>query len=213
MAAGCGRSGTATLIAGGDITVTSGKGKILAEGRGPGAGTISLTATGTVDAHKLSAEAFGVPGGTVAVLAGTVSARTIVASGNPGGTIELTSTVGDVTVRTAKARSGSSGVGGLIDVDSAANATIEKRALVRGGIAGGEARVAAAGNITLGAGNSGRFDARGTAGGVIEGAAGGNLTAGGKFQAQTGGCIGLSAGGTLDTMNASFDLPTTASCP
>lgn len=204
--------GTATL-SGGDITLTQNKGKIRADGRAPGAGTISLNASGTADVYELRAEGVGVPGGTVAVVAGTVSARTIVADGSPGGTIELTSTAGDVTVRSAKARSGSSSSGGLIDIDSAANATIESRAIVRGGIAGGAVQVVAAGDITLGTSGSADFDARGAAGGVIEGAAGGDLTADGKYRAETGGCVGMSAGGTLDTSSAKSDVPITASCP
>jgi hypothetical protein len=58
-----------------------------------------------------------------------------------------------------------------------------------------------------------KFDATGAAGGVIEGQAGGNLTAVGKYSAGTGGCIGLSAGGTLDTSGGTFDVPLTGSCP
>lgn len=57
------------------------------------------------------------------------------------------------------------------------------------------------------------FSATGTSGGVIEGQATGNLTANGEYTAAGGGCIGLSAGGTLDTSAATFDVPLTASCP
>ena len=54
-------------------------------------------------------------------------------------------------------------------------------------------------------------------GGTIECDASGNLTAGGVFEcldaAASGGCIGLSAGGTLDTSGGTFDKPIVASCP
>src|SRR5262249_1823003 len=64
---------------------------------------------------------------------------------------------------------------------------------------------ATAGDLTL----SGTFLARGR---VIEGMASGNLTADGVFRA-TFGCIGLSAGGTLDTSAGSFDAPIVPDCP
>jgi hypothetical protein len=48
---------------------------------------------------------------------------------------------------------------------------------------------------------------------VIEGIAGGDLTVDGKYKAQVGGCIGFSAGGTLDTSSAGFDVALSGSCP
>jgi len=41
----------------------------------------------------------------------------------------------------------------------------------------------------------------------------GSLTARGKFFAGPSGCVGFSAGGTLDTSAASFDVPLTPNCP
>jgi hypothetical protein len=54
-------------------------------------------------------------------------------------------------------------------------------------------------------------------GGTIEGTASGDLTASGVFQclgtAVSGGCIGLSAGGTLDTSGGTFDKAIVSDCP
>jgi len=54
-------------------------------------------------------------------------------------------------------------------------------------------------------------------GGTIEGTASGDLTASGVFQclgaAISGGCIGLSAGGTLDTNGGTFDKAIVSDCP
>ena len=49
--------------------------------------------------------------------------------------------------------------------------------------------------------------------GIIEGTATGNLLASGRFIASPSGCIALSAGGTLDTAGATFDVPLSADCP
>jgi hypothetical protein len=73
---------------------------------------------------------------------------------------------------------------------------------------GGEIRMSTdVADMTL----SGVFLAR--AEGVIEGSAAGNLVADGVFRTAPGGCIGLSAGGTLDTSDGSFDGTVVASCP
>ena len=65
----------------------------------------------------------------------------------------------------------------------------------------------------LGNSSSDDFDVTGDAGGTIEAQTGGNLTLAGDFAAAVGGCIGLSAGGILDTSAASFDVTPTGSCP
>ena len=52
-----------------------------------------------------------------------------------------------------------------------------------------------------------------TTDGIIEAAASGNLTAGGEFRAAPDGCIALTAGGTLDTSAATFDLALSGDCP
>ena len=67
---------------------------------------------------------------------------------------------------------------------------------------------ATAGDLTL----SGRFRARGRAG-SIEGSATRGVFADGEFEADGDGCIGLSAGTTLDTTGSMFDIPVMTSCP
>jgi hypothetical protein len=80
---------------------------------------------------------------------------------------------------------------------------------VDGNAAGGEVRITATGgDLVL----SGEFRARGDSGGVIQGVATGNVTADGDFQSRTAGCTALSAGGSLDTTQGSFDGPIADSC-
>jgi hypothetical protein len=93
--------------------------------------------------------------------------------------------------------------GDAVVVDDAA------RILVDGDQPSGRIRLdAIVGDLTL----SGRFRARGM-GGRIEGSAARGVYADGEFEAAGGGCIGLSAGTTLDTSGGSFDVPVTMSCP
>jgi hypothetical protein len=54
--------------------------------------------------------------------------------------------------------------------------------------------------------------APGTPPGIIEGAATGNLIADGTFRCAPDGCIALTAGGTLDTTEGSFDKPLSGDC-
>jgi hypothetical protein len=203
--------------AGGSIMVNAatnitGHGLMTVNGGAPNAGTISLTAGGDItDIRNLKAKGIGVPGGTVTAVAFSVDISKIDVSGSDGGVIGVSSGTADVTLGKLLARA-STGEGGAIDVDSAANATVQS-VDARGKTVGGEMRFAANGNLNLGVKSGDKFDATGTTGGVIEGQAGGNLTAVGKYTAATGGCIGLSAGGTLTTSGATFDVPLTGSCP
>ena len=64
---------------------------------------------------------------------------------------------------------------------------------------------ATAGDLTL----AGRLSAPS---GTIEGTATNDLTASGRFEVGTG-CIGLAAGGVLDTSTGTFDVPVVADCP
>lgn len=83
----------------------------------------------------------------------------------------------------------------------------------RGFFPGGALRLRATGGDL---GLAGRLLATGQgSGGTIEGTATGNLTASGIFRATVSppGCIGLSAGGTLDTTGATFDPPPVTDCP
>jgi hypothetical protein len=205
-----GQGGTFTLFSGGDFTVED---RIVASG-GPG-GFIEMNVGGTLDAHWLRARGlFGLAGGTVAAFADTVLADRIETRGSStGGLIAVTSTAGHVTVEDLDAAaSNASGTGGTITVHSANDLLVADEVDVSGEV-GGETRFTSVGDMVVGVNASRDFDARGTLGGTIEGKAGGNLTARGDFEAATGGCIGLSAGGMLDTTDADFDVPLTASCP
>jgi hypothetical protein len=81
-------------------------------------------------------------------------------------------------------------------------------------INGGDIRLTATGGDMLLAGRylAGRYLDPATIG-IIEGTASGNLLASGRFIASPNGCIALSAGGTLDTAGATFDVPLSADCP
>jgi hypothetical protein len=58
----------------------------------------------------------------------------------------------------------------------------------------------------------GAFDARGGPS-VLQATAAGTLAAGGVYRVAPAGCIGLSAGGALQTGGATFDTPPVATCP
>jgi hypothetical protein len=207
-------AGQVTVDAALDLTIAPPtKGDIEADG---GLGTISLGAGGTANVLKtISARgdnALGLAGGTIAVLAGTVNAERFLVRGPTGGNVDVESTVGDVSIMRSIDVRGST-AGGTVRLDSAANLFIDEIEAA-GGSTGGDVRLSAVGDAALGSSASDDFDVAGDfAGGTIEATAGGNLTAQGDFEAQVGGCIGLSAGGTLDTSQAEFDVPLAASCP
>jgi len=203
-----GQCGSATLGAGGDLDISGRKGKIAGEG---GLGNVSIDAGGTATVLLVRLKAIGLPVGTVAVTAGTVAASRIFARGKTdGGVIAIQSTVGDVYIDTLDVSGRTHG--GRITVDSAANLAIQD-ADADGGDFGGEMRFATAQNLVLGTSIASNFLADGDVGGVIEGQAGGDLIAEGDFEAREGGCIGLAAGGSLDTSGATFDVPLSGSCP
>lgn len=204
--------GTVEATAAGDLTVGGKKGEI--DVGGLEAGTIVLVAGGTADVANLDGRSkVGLLTGSVAVTAGTVNARRLNVRGTTdGGFVVLTSTTGDVTADKIIA-SGSRVKGGTVIVHSAANALLQRSVDVEGALQSGEMRFSTVGDLMLGEVGSAKFEAGGPIGGVIEGLAGGDLTALGDFLAATGGCIGLSAGGTLDTSQATFDVPLSASCP
>jgi hypothetical protein len=129
-----------------------------------------------------------------------------------GGVVDVESTVGNVDIFRdidVSARN----VGGTVRIDSAADLFV-KETNADSATTGGDIRYTAIGNALLGESTTSDFTVEGdAAGGVIEASAGGDLTLRGDFVAEVGGCIGLSAGGTLDTSQADFDVPVTASCP
>ncbi|MCC6764623.1 MAG: hypothetical protein IT293_08165 [Deltaproteobacteria bacterium] len=189
---------------------------IDARGRTGDGGTVELTATTAVDLVKADIDASGkVNGGAITLAGGPVS--------------------GDVTVDSSKLRvKGSSGTGGLLTVSAAGGAvtigaaTVELTAKTAGGQAtidgvgitvgqktrflgrdGGEVRFAQSGAGTFSL--AGAYDVR--SGGVVEALApSGSLTASGKATTG-GGCVGMSAGGTLDTTLLNADVAITPSCP
>jgi hypothetical protein len=201
--------GTVAVEAQGDINANF-KARVEADGKQAHVGLITFTAAGTIDVHTLSTGSNTV-GGTISVAAGTVSAFTLRARGrNLGGTITADSTVGNLSVRRVQAN-GTGATGGSITLTSAAGLFVDGTARVDGDETGGEMRFSCNGDMVL---DGGSFNASGDiAGGVIEGIAGGDLTADGNFRAQLGGCIGLSAGGTLDVGAANFDVALSGSCP
>lgn len=195
-----------------DVSIGGRRGRLRADG---GFGEISIDAGGLVTSRTISARgsnALGLPGGTVAVLAGSVSIERFLVRGFDGGRVDVESTVGNVDIfRDIDVRG--KNLGGTVLVDSAADLFV-KETDAEGGITGGEIRVDGIGNVFLGDSASSDFTVEGdVAGGVIEASAGGDLTLKGDFVAEVGGCIGLSAGGTLDTSQADFDVAVTPSCP
>jgi hypothetical protein len=97
--------------------------------------------------------------------------------------------------------------GGIVRIE-AATVDVGSTARLRAMNSGDIRLTATGGDMLL----AGKFFAPGT-NGTIEGAATGNLLASGRFTAAPGGCIGLSAGGTLDTAGATFDVPLSTDCP
>jgi hypothetical protein len=211
-----GTGGTAILDASGDVVIGGKKGTVRARGgaTGAGGGTISISGA-TVSVRTLNAKSGGLTtGGTIGIVGGTVSAERLIVNGGDGGTVNVTSTVGPVTISNRILVRGQKNVGGSASVDSASDATIEALLDARGKTAGGTAEYNAAGNMILGKNDRTKLRASSdVAGGAIEATAGGNLTVRGKYEVEVGGCIGLSAGGTLDTTQATFDTTPVGSCP
>jgi hypothetical protein len=208
---GDGGAAAVTLTAGGNLTTQV----ISVKGGGASAGgTIALTAgtAGAVLTDNLRADGNTVAGGNVSITGGSVQTKTIKVRGSAGGTVDIKSLSGDVSVTNVEGE-GSSGAGGTVTIDAASAVNVPDGLQLNSPIAGGAARITAGGNASLGETFGKQFDVSGSAGGVIAVHATGNLTAMGQFTAASGGCIGLSAGGVLDTTGATFDVPLTASCP
>jgi hypothetical protein len=210
--------------------------------RGEVGGSATLTTPGTADLNRLDARSRGTDGGTITVTTGSgdITVRDFLdASGDEGlgGSISLTAgtaaaasinaeqdlrvdshgnagTVvlnasGGITIDDRIDANSTDGTGGTVQV-TANGPVVSTDRIEVDGETGGEIQIAStAGNVTL----SGNYFASGPSGGVIEATASGDLTANGDFDAQIGGCIGLSAGGTLNTMGGAFSPPFVASCP
>jgi len=201
-----GGGGSVTVKAAGNLTARK---FISVKG---GSGTIALTAgdAGAIVTKALHAE--GIPGGTVAAVGGSVDTKAIKVGGSSGGVVTMTATSGNLAVSNVDGV-GKTGMGATVTMDSAFGLSVPGGVRLKGDTVGGTARFTAAGDLSLGHGSSTAFDVRGASGGTIDGHAAGNLTAAGKYSASTGGCVGLSAGGTLDTTGATFDVSLTTMCP
>jgi hypothetical protein len=195
-----GLAGSVIVTASGDVVVN---GRLLANGDAGGEVAVSSSSGGVAVNGRVSAS--GGDGGLVTLSAATLASvdGTIDASGdNPAssgggaGTIDITG---------AEARLGA---GGLLTATSVSRpgGTI--------GVSATAGDLLLAGRLLAGTGESSGGN---SLGGTIEGDASGDLTASGVFEcldaAVSGGCIGLSAGGTLDTSGGTFDKPIVASCP
>jgi hypothetical protein len=188
--------------------------RITASGGTPRAGTIAVDGGETVTLSDLRSDGLlGAPAGSVGATAGDLIVGGVrVRSGAGGGVVNLFSTSGDVDVDRIDAR-GRDKSGGVVTVSSAADLLNSTHTKIGGGDHGGQAHFTAAGNMTLGQFNGSRLEATGAIGGILEGHATGNLVAMGKFEAAMGGCIGLSAGGMVNTSGVDADVPITSSCP
>jgi hypothetical protein len=206
-------AGEVTVDASGDVTVGGRRGRLRADG---GLGQITIQAGGVATLPTTSARGdngLGLAAGTIAVTAGAVNVERFLVRGPNGGVVDVESTVGNVSIPRVIDVQGRIN-GGTVRVDSAADLFVAGVRAESSSLMGGDVRFTSAADMVLGDGISSNFTVDADdVGGTIEAAAGGDLTALGDYEAQPGGCIGLSAGGTLDTSQADFDVPLTASCP
>lgn len=128
---------------------------------------------------------------------------------------DLVSIVADVHVNAFPGRAGAPG--GTLEIDAARIVIADARFDADGDTPGpdfpsapaaGARLTSTSGEISL----DGIFQARGGPS-VIQADAATNLTATGIFQVAPDGCVGLSAGGTLNASGATFDVPFVPTCP
>jgi hypothetical protein len=204
----------------GTITIQSGEvieavARASVSGTGGDGGTIEIDATGNIDVRTADVDGRST-GGSVDIDAGGSATVRLASANSPGtgaggGMVTIVG-AGAVTAERIKASGGTTG--GAVAVSSTGgDVSIERLVDVGGETIGGSLNVAAgAGDVELGTNPSAGFIASGPAGGEIEAIASGNLTARGDFDATVGGCIGLSAGGTLDTSQGTFSPAFGAGC-
>lgn len=175
-----------------DIEATNGDVTVNRKLRGGDSADVVVDAGGTARIFGRAAVKGG--GGGIDVSAGTLVqlplGALVDASGPPGGSVRFTGASVDVQGRIRARGKPEQGVNGQ----------------------GGEVRLTAvSGDLVL----AGAVDARGkTAGGTFEGKAAQDVTVSNRIACRgtVGGCIALSAGGTLDTSGATFDLPVVPDC-
>lgn len=184
-------------------------------------GTVHLAGSQLVDLAGGDAETGGkIDGGSITLESASGDVRvarasSLTASGTRGngGSLTIDVPVGALTLETKVALTGNGtlGVGGQADVFANSLTITRARFDADGRATGGELRFqqSGIGNPFL---LEGTFEARKN--GTIEAlATSGDLTVRGKLRAAPAGCIGLAAGGTLNTTGASTDVPVTPSCP
>ncbi|MCC6848654.1 MAG: hypothetical protein IT294_09145 [Deltaproteobacteria bacterium] len=209
------RAGTGGLVDVAAATVVP-KQDIDARGRTGDGGGVELTASAALDLVKADIDASGkVNGGTITLAGDPASGDVAVdasklrvkGSSGSGGVLTISAAAGLVAIGTATVELTSKTAGGQAAIDGVGIAVGQKtRFLARDG---GEVRFAqsGAGSFSL----AGTYDVR--SGGVVEALAPvGSLTATGKATTG-GGCVGMSAGGTLDTTQLNADVAITPSCP
>jgi hypothetical protein len=224
--------GTISLSSSGaDVVVVP---NLFARGFSQDGGTVSVNAFGSFTLDRRIDARGRTIGGTVALAADTLRVFDRVRTGAlQGGTIDLFG--GTVLVDAARLEADGGDFGGTIAIFATVSADFVKgAALVDAEVSGGifihapTVHVGPSADLNAGrigfkpgglvclkatAGNmlvEGDVDARGA--GVIEAAASGDLTANGDFRTDPGGCIGLSAGGTLNTAGGSFNPAPGPSC-
>lgn len=203
-----GTGGTVLAAGGREVTLLD---TIYADGaRGGSIHVLSLNGNLRTVAPLLADGSNGAGGNIVANATGTLIVNsTFDADGTTaGGTIQASAR--RVTVANRGDLFARGAVGGMVTI-SGNEVTVEggSRILVDGSRPSGRIQLdATAGDLTL----NGSFRARGQ-GGQIQGSATHGIRASGQFQATGGGCVGLSAGTTLDIAGAAFDVPVTMSCP
>jgi hypothetical protein len=211
------------LASGGSVSVSAPMGMVFVGGKkgrlraggGPpdGGGTITVSGA-TVDVSTITANGQNAPGGEITVTGGSVTVHRMIIKGDAGGSMDITSNVGSVTLVGSITADAKESTGGTLQVDAATDATITGPISLDGETVGGEARFMAGGNLAFGNSNNTRFEVDAPMGGVINGQAIGNISAQGRFSAETGGCIGLVAGGTLTTGLSTFSPALqTSPCP
>lgn len=202
--------GTVVIASNEDITVGD---TVYATGRNGGAITvIAQHGAVRVNAPLTVAGARGV-GGTISLIAGPQLVLDSIANADGmtvGGSVAAAAIAIQLTGRSTVFARGDKG--GTIDISGERVVVVPGAHLLVDGSTpgGGSIRLAAtAGDLIL----AGDFRARGRMGGRIEGAASGDVIASGDFTARGQGCIGLSAGSTLNVSGGAFDVPITSNCP
>jgi hypothetical protein len=216
-------------------------GRVDARGGAGNGGALEMSGPWVALSENVDLRAKGGDGGTVSVFAskhmGIQSPVKIFASGSAnGGAIELLTPPAEsvpVLVNGKIDVRGIGGNGGPFTVSGPSSlVSFTGRADLRGAVTGGalgidadvldvsgaRVRVGTGGELRLDHGSAaavtvnGVFDAR--VNGVIEIAApAASLTVSGTFFAGPAGCVGVSAGGTLDTTGLDSDVALAASCP